>query len=109
MTYTPEQIEAAAHVLEPYLESPRAGAALEIAAAVLAAAEQEAWQPIETQPEEGNYLVYMPGARVQKIQACRAAKGGDGKAIRTIGSLFSFDMPPTTHWRPHPPPPGDGA
>lgn len=57
------------------------------------------WLPIETCPEDGEFLVYMPdGSR--KIQAARWSPN-----IKTIGTAFAFDLTKPTHWRPLPPPP----
>ncbi len=60
----------------------------------------EPWQPIETQPKEGDYLVFIPTERRSKIQVCSARISGNGKPIRVIGSLFDFDARPATLWRP---------
>lgn len=56
------------------------------------------WQPIETAPAEGAFLVFMPTEREGKgIQPmCRR------KNFSTIGDRFDFDCEPPTHWMPLP-------
>jgi hypothetical protein len=63
------------------------------------------WQPIETLPKSGVFLVFMPDEpNIDKqIQVAIAHPN-----ITTIGGLFSFDCSPVTHWMPLsmlPPPP----
>ena len=58
------------------------------------------WQPIETAPEEGEFLVYMPEGE-PKIQT-----GVWHPNVKVIGNHFLFDMWPATHWMPLPEPPG---
>lgn len=56
------------------------------------------WKPIETIPEEGFFLVFMPEAREgSRIQAAKWRKG-----IKTIGNVFDFDCNPATHWMEQP-------
>jgi hypothetical protein len=58
------------------------------------------WQPISTAPEEGEFLVYIPNNRRTKIQVARWHPN-----VKIVGGVFSFDLPPITHWAPLPPPP----
>jgi len=52
------------------------------------------WEPIETIPEAGAFLVFMPTAsQERKIQVMIRHKN-----ITTIGNHFDFDMPTPTHW-----------
>ena len=61
------------------------------------------WQPIETAPEAGDFLVYMPSAREgRRIQAAQWHPN-----VKIIGGTFGFDNPEVTHWMPLPPPPED--
>ena len=50
-------------------------------------------------PNEGEYLVYIKSER-KPFQVAHCHPN-----ITTIGNMFSFDMPPVTHWMPLPPPP----
>ncbi|WP_229011627.1 DUF551 domain-containing protein [Paraburkholderia gardini] len=58
------------------------------------------WQPIETAPAEGQFLVYMPDEKRQPIQVARWHPN-----VKIIGGAFAFDLPPPTHWMPLPEPP----
>ena len=60
------------------------------------------WQPIETAPKDGTFLVYMP----DEIEHWRVMPMhmNDGKRF-TIGHHLAFDSKPVTHWMPLPPPP----
>jgi hypothetical protein len=59
------------------------------------------WKPIETAPEQGCFLVYMPDEREGKrIQAAIWHPN-----IKTIGNHFYFDMKNPTHWMELPKPP----
>jgi hypothetical protein len=58
---------------------------------------QPTWQPIETAPENGQFLVYMPENTRQPIQVAKWSP-----TIKVIGNCFSFDMKPATHWMPLP-------
>jgi hypothetical protein len=60
-------------------------------------AERMAWQPIETAPAEGKFLVYMPDEDRQPIQVARWHP-----KVKVIGGNFAFDMPKPTHWMPLP-------
>lgn len=62
------------------------------------------WRPIETQPDVGEYLVYVPSERT-KMQVCRSGLNANGRPLRVIGGHFSFDVAAPTHWCPLPPPP----
>jgi hypothetical protein len=56
------------------------------------------WLPIETAPQEGSFLVYMPEARKGKrVQVCTVRN-----TINVIGGTFDFDQPPRTLWAPIP-------
>lgn len=57
------------------------------------------WKPIETAPEKGEFLVYMPEGE-PKIQT-----GVWHPNAKVIGNQFLFDMWPATHWMPLPEPP----
>lgn len=58
-----------------------------------------AWLPIETAPQEGSFLVYMPKAhKGKRVQTCVAHP-----MLTIIGGCFAFDMPPRTLWAPIPP------
>ena len=58
------------------------------------------WKPIETAPQEGQFLVYMPAEKRQPIQVAKWYPN-----VKVIGNVFAFDAPPPTHWMPLPPPP----
>lgn len=59
------------------------------------------WKPIETIPEEGEFLVFMPEEREgQRIQAASWHRN-----VKMIGNRFDFDFTPTTHWMEKPEPP----
>lgn len=55
------------------------------------------WQPIETAPDTGCVLVWLPeahhGSHVHAMRRGRAA---------IIGSLFHWDVGEPTHWMPLP-------
>lgn len=61
------------------------------------------WQPIDTAPVEGEFLVFMPDG-IPQIQT-----GVWHPNIKVIGNHFLFDMWPPTHWMPLPTPPLEGA
>jgi len=66
-------------------------------------AEPVAWQTMETCPEEGEFLVYIPSERPEKrMQVAQWRKN-----VKIIGHIFHFDSRPPTHW--HPLPAGPGA
>jgi hypothetical protein len=54
------------------------------------------WKPIETAPESGEFLVYIPDGE-PKIQV-----GVWRPNIKVIGNHFMFDMWKPTHWMPLP-------
>lgn len=56
------------------------------------------WQPIETAPENGTFLVFMPEERADR----RIQVGIWRPNIKVIGNMFSFDCKPVTHWAPLP-------
>lgn len=62
------------------------------------------WQPIETAPEHGQFLVYMPDEPFNKIQAATFHAN-----YKVIGNHFAFDLTKPTHWMPLPDPPERGA
>jgi hypothetical protein len=55
------------------------------------------WQPIESMPQEGCFLVYMP-KEISKVQAARRNANG----IFIIGNVFAFDTSMPSHWMPEP-------
>lgn len=64
------------------------------------------WMPIETAPEFGEFLVYLPHERV-KIQTAKWHPNA-----KVIGNVFAFDMSKPTHYMPLPAPPtpaGEGG
>jgi len=65
---------------------------------------QEGWRPIETAPNEGDFLVYMP-SEPSKVQAAWRNKNG----VFVIGGAFAFDISKPTYWMPMPPAPQAGA
>jgi hypothetical protein len=54
------------------------------------------WQPIETAPKDGEFLVYMPEERT-KFQVARFHQN-----VKIIGNTFAFDLTEPTHWMPLP-------
>lgn len=62
-------------------------------------AERSVWQPIETIPEEGTFLVYLPNEKT-KIQTAVWHKN-----VKVIGGHFYFDLTKPTHWCELPAPP----
>lgn len=63
----------------------------------------DAWQPIETAPDDGEFLVYTPNER-RKIQAAEWHSN-----FKVIGNHFAFDLTKPTHWMPLPEPPTTGG
>lgn len=59
------------------------------------------WQPIETAPKTGAFLVWleepMLGSNVQVMNR--------KPNFATVGSIFASDAPKATHWQPLPEPP----
>lgn len=62
---------------------------------------QDKWQPIETAPKEGIFLVYMPEEK-RPYQVANFHPN-----VNVIGNCFAFDLTKPTHWMPLPQPPGD--
>lgn len=60
---------------------------------------QHTWQPIETLPKIGEFLVYMPEER-HKFQVM--SRNG---RFSVVAGCFSFDVTKPTHWMPLPEPP----
>lgn len=58
------------------------------------------WQPIDTAPKTGTFLVYMPEDTRTPIQVAEWHPN-----VKVIGGVFAFDAKPVTHWMPFPPPP----
>ncbi len=55
---------------------------------------QTKWKPTDSEPEEGDFLVYMPTERDKsRMQVCNKRKN-----ITVIGGKFDFDCRPRTHW-----------
>jgi len=50
------------------------------------------WMPIESAPDEGSFLVYMPEEK-RKIQVAEYHPN-----VNTIGNNFAFDLTKPTHW-----------
>ena len=58
----------------------------------------DGWRPIAEAPKDGgDFLVFLPNER-RKIQCAWQNENG----IMAIGSCFSFDLSPATHWMPLP-------
>lgn len=55
------------------------------------------WLPIESAPEIGEFLVFLPDERT-KVQAARKNENG----VFVIGDAFAFDLTEPTHWMPLP-------
>ena len=55
------------------------------------------WQPIETAPKDGQFLVYMPTDDRQPMQVAKWHPN-----VKVIGGVFAFDAEPPTHWMPLP-------
>ena len=56
------------------------------------------WQPFDTAPETGTFLVFLPVERVgRQLQVMNARPN-----ISIIGNMFAFDMSTPTHWHPLP-------
>ena len=60
------------------------------------------WRPIETAPEKGVFLVYMPTADRDGDRIQVAVWHPN---VKVVGHLFAFDCAPITHWMPLPAPP----
>jgi hypothetical protein len=62
------------------------------------------WQPIETLPERGNFLVYLSTPHL----GCRMAVMNRHPKITTVGGILDFDLDgKPTHWRELPEEPTD--
>lgn len=56
------------------------------------------WKPMDTAPETGVFLVYMPAEREKdRIQVAKWHPN-----VKVIGGCFAFDRKPATHWMPLP-------
>ena len=62
------------------------------------------WMPIETAPEEGQFLVYMPEDKRSPIQVAKWLPN-----VKVIGNQFAFDLHKPTHWMPLPEAPNAGV
>ena len=60
------------------------------------------WQPVETMPKEGTFLVYM---ETETIEARKMDLAVVHPNITTIGNDFEFDRKPISHWMHLPNPP----
>jgi hypothetical protein len=70
------------------------------------AGERDGWQPVETLTTDGHYLVYLQRTMLgSQIHTCRVVRGKP----TTVGSVFHYDAPPITHWRPLPDGPRDAT
>ena len=70
------------------------------------------WKPIETVPDEGNFLFYIPTERNEQddgIYEGSRTKTAQGKILTIIGQHFDFDRDPVTHWMEKPKPPSSCA
>lgn len=61
------------------------------------------WQPIETAPTKGQFLVFIPTSHTP-MQVCCMRKVANG-TIKIIGNHNVWDMDEPTHWMPLPGPP----
>ena len=61
------------------------------------------WQPIETAPKVGVFLVFLPGER-RKFEVMYRAEN-----TSIVGGAFGFDRSAPTHWMPLPHPPHGAA
>jgi len=61
------------------------------------------WQPIETAPKDGYFLVYLPGHHpvTGNVTSARFRAGNPF----FIGSNMACDVDPPSHWMPLPEPP----
>jgi hypothetical protein len=57
------------------------------------------WQPIETLPDEGQFLIYLP-EEIRQFQVMYK-----NHRFSMIGGDFGFDLTKPTHWMPLPEPP----
>jgi len=58
----------------------------------------DAWQPIDTAPTHGTFLVYTPNETESRQVQTMTVRGN----FSTIGSMFDFDCKKPTHWQPRP-------
>lgn len=63
------------------------------------------WQPIESAPKNGNFLVWL--LEPHKTMGTNVGIARSQSNVRYINSLFALDLPPATHWMPLPDPPKD--
>ena len=59
------------------------------------------WMLMDSQPESGSFLVYLPEERKDD----RYQVAVNHPNIKTIGKCFDFDLTKPTHWMPLPSPP----
>lgn len=65
------------------------------------ASRRSEWQPIETAPVDGLFLVYMPDEPPHsRFHVARWHPNA-----KVIGHVFAFDLTKPTHWMPLPEPP----
>jgi hypothetical protein len=57
------------------------------------------WQPRETAPKFGRFLVFIPAIR-NSVQMCYSPVTDNGPCL--IGTRFEWDMPEWTMWHPAP-------
>ena len=88
---------------EEECEAHRAAIESAIREAIAAPGVAQGWEPIESAPKDGEFLVYMPDERT-KIQAARWHPN-----VKTIGGNFHFDLTAPTHWMPLPAAPSTAA
>lgn len=62
------------------------------------------WQPIETAPKSGRFLVYVPDGALHRIMPAHYESN-----FRIIGDHFAYDQRKPTHWMPLPDPPAPEA
>ena len=65
------------------------------------------WQPIETAPKGGTFLVWL--GEIDRIQETHVGIARWHSNIKFISGRFDFDLAPPTHWMPLPEPPEFGT
>ena len=112
MTITPQQIAAATTVLFEH------GITIDELTLnrVLKAAEQSAWQPIETAPKDGTLIhIYVLKQKINDFAkwSSTAVVRGCTEYCGTVGTFYNSQTgtayPDATHWRPLPEPPKGGV